>query len=326
MNPDELPDFPLAPWELPPDSTEPLVAPATMVWHGELWGREADWLVRVVVEDHLRRPFICAEDRLDEAKWELMLMPLRGIGTQEQRATAIDNHIKQWGKYAHRVMYLVADEIEWTLIVEASGSTQLRSEEDMPRVEMNWPFDVVHATSEQLYAEFLRQWNDENSDLNFARAWSLFSQDEKYTLLVSWKRGGQSEFLNVMRLVLSAFVPHEAKDWCQWAFIPVAVAFVCTDIECYVNPHAAAPVALRVWGEALTSFFGPCWNEELARQHPCARDGGSYDAHHCRVPVRERTAHEQLEAAHQLSIWLDEREARGELDAATFSRLRATLR
>lgn len=327
MNFDALPDFALAPWELPPWLTsEPLVAPATMCWHGELFGREGDWLVRMVVDGHLARPFVCAENRPHEAKWvSAALMPLKGIETQDDLTAAINNHIQLWGRYLCRTFYLVDEAAEWTLIVDASGLTRLRSEEGMPTVEMNWPFDVVHATSEQLYAEFLRQWNDPDTDLNFARRWLLLSQDEQYDLMIRWGCGGEGEFLGLMRLVLLAFWPHVSARPLCWRFHPIRRLFTLSDWDGsdwydLALSNAEEPFASD-WGQALLDIHAPQWNEALAKTHICTTEFGNRLA----AVVSTATHHEQLEAARELSEWLDERESRNELSAPLLAQLRATL-
>jgi len=326
MNPDTLPDFPLASWELPPDSTEPLVAPATMPWHGTLFGRETDWLVRVVKEDHLGRVFICPADSLQEAKWEAGVpMPIRGLHTQEDWSKAINDYIQIWGSLCRRTIYFSDEVAEWILRIEADGSSELTAQYtleigDNATVEMNWPFDFVCASAKQIHDKVLRALDDESSDLNFARRWLFLSEDEKYELLVSWKRGDGRDFTKMMQGVADAFGPSLAEEWHQWIFNPASGRFGWVNVQQGFNFEEKFPVEFKIWGEALERFFEPHWNEQYVR------DRFIRVSNYYRATIKERTAHEQLEAARELSDWLDEREARGELDAPTLARLRDTLR
>lgn len=327
MNLDELPDFPLAPWELPPNSTEPLVAPATLRWNGTLFGRETSWLVRVTGQEPFGQAFLCAEDSLNQAKWRLNFFGPRGMETQEDWHAAILAHIHK-SSYC-RITFFSDEDRNWHLRTNVDGSSQLRGRVKgtiIEAVEMNWPFDFACATSAQIHAEVLRSWDDESSDLNFARRWSSLSEDEKYALLVIWKRGDATEFSRAMKQVLRTFGPQLSPHQLTWFFYPKTATFGCCEvINGDPNDEFGLPLVLQEWGRALMELFGPKWNEELSRQHRCAQDQHSHGGSHFHEWTDALSAHEQLEVALQLSAWLDEREVKNELDSLTLSRLRDTL-
>jgi hypothetical protein len=327
MNPNDLPDFPLEPWELPPDSTESLVAPATMRWRGILFGRETDWLVRLVRHGTRHKVVVRAEHESCDHNWKA------GIWAPviQRRFGTIDRYLQQWTGPPQRIIYLREEFHLWELLARKDASSICTVPyEDNPIGEdfsSTWPFDFLSATATQVHDEVLRWWNDETCDLNFARRWVLMDEDEKYALLVSWKRGGQKEFLAAMQSVLRAFSRRIPDRWSQWAFYPTSHCFGYVEvIEGELNDEVEPPAALPIWGAALVEVFGPRWNEELTRQHPCARDQHSHGGSHFIVHTSGITAHEQLEAARELSLWLDERQARGELDETVVAQLRDMLR
>lgn len=338
MNTEELPLFPLARWELPPHlASEPLVAPATARWHGELWGETTNWLVRVMKDGIYGRIFICAEERVAEAKWELLSIPLKGIESQGGVVEIISED--GYRANAPRLRYLrLSDEVaDWTLQFYASGYNRLyasskvraqgRDISNNSSFEMGWPFDFPSATAVQIETEAMRAWNDETSDLSFARHWFLMPEEEKYAQLIAWKRGSAHELKEAMRLVWRAFAPHVEEEIVSWSFEPQDNRFGYTEFfGSDFAGEAGEPSALRPWGEALLEVFGPQWNEELTRQHPGTSEGLGHGGNYFFVSTTERSLHEQLEAARTLSDWLDEREAWGELGADTLAALRETLR
>jgi len=312
MNTEELPLFPLARWELPPHlASEPLVAPATARWHGTLWGETTNWLVRVVWEEDFGHVFVCAEERLEEAKWDLALMLLKEIQNQEDLETAINEHLQTHKFLQRRVFNFSSELAHWSLILSDSGwKWVFLYEEDEPieeamgekaPFELNWPFDFLSATPAQIESEVMRAWTDESSDLFYARGWLMLSE-EKYARLIGWKRGDEHQFKEMMGLVWCALAPESGRQSPQWAFRPNVSQFSFANWngnDWYGG--AEQPVAFEPWGKALVTWFGPRWNDELTRQHLCANYGGSRSDNHFWVGAYERTSHEQVEAARTLS-------------------------
>jgi len=338
MNTEELPLFPLARWELPPHlASEPLIAPATARWHGESWGETTNWLVRVVWEEDYGHVFICAEERVGGAKWDLWTMRLKVMENPEEWAAIINNHVQMWGIYHHRIFYISDEIADWSLVLNIYDPNQIVLDclnkltgepiDGMASFEVNWPFNFPSADAAQIESELLTAWNDETSDLFYARGWLLLTQEEKYARLIHWKRGDEHEFKAMMEIVWRALVASGDEKSSQWAFRPYAnkFGFAEWDGNDWYN-GLEQPVAFEPWGEALVTWFGPCWNQELINQHLCADYGSSRANNHFWIGACARTHHEQLEAARTLSDWLDEREARGGLEADTLAALRETLR
>ncbi len=335
--PDELPDFPLASWELPPDSTEPLVAPATMCWRGTLFGRETDWLVRLVADNNvLGELFVRAEDDLREGSWWFGLC-LFGLGeaeeTEADQLMVVEYEVKTGAKVPRwRRVHLQDDTGSWGLTVtENSGELHTAIDRRTSvHFKTEWPFDFALASSAQVHAELLRALNDENSELNFARHWLLSSLDEQLALMVKWTRGSEEELRAVMQLALRVLGPKFSPFSLQWRFRAESQDwFLGQRIgkSWWESMDFDETTILNVWQTAFQELFGLVWNTQLAERYVCVRIG-QHDAvlGRFQVSVPVPTHHEQLEAARELHCWLDEREARNELDAATLARLRDTLR
>ena len=322
---DQLPDFPLAPWELPPDSSEPLVAPATMRWHGTLFGRETDWLVRVVPFD-APHPIghICVRAASSQEEGNCFLQtPFPIWPNVEQMRVHILKRMrshKRFFRFFHLRhggrdwrFWLRDDERSWVGLLGESAAV----------FSIEWPFDLLTASAAQIHNEVLRSWNDENSDLSYTREWILLSQTEKYARKVQWTRGTEADFLRLMRLVLLALGAHSSEPL-RWWFHPIRRLFSLEEPAYDGFPDCDDPFAPE-WGQALVDVYAPVWNEELAQTRACTRSLYNFSKHFAAI-VERPTFHEQLEAARELHCWLDERRARNELDAATLARLRDTLR
>jgi len=338
MNTPELPLFPLARWELPPHlDSEPLVAPATARWHGELWGETTNWLVRVVWEEDFGHVFIRAEAKTEEAGWRLPPLMKGYMQCRNDLETAINDHIRVGRLSRYRIFHFSDEVADWKLRLNTLGSKQIhahrpskamrgRISSDAP-FDLNWPFDFSSATSAQIESQLMRDWNDEASGLHYARNWMLLSEKERHGQLIRWRRGDEHNFRAMMLLVWCAFAPTLNEEWSNWAFDPYRNWFGFAEWDSYCwNSEVKQPTNFRPWGEALVAWFGPCLNEDLTRQHPCACHAHWLSNNRFWVGTRERTFHEQLEAARTLRDWLDERAARGELEDSLIARLRETLR
>jgi len=338
MNTEELPLFPLARWELPPHlDSEPLVAPATARWHGELWGETTNWLVRVVRDKHIGRVFICAEERIEEAKWDLYMMPHKNIESREDWTAALDDYIKAGHSPLYRTFYLKDETADWTLSFDTYGEHHLMVQgqkeqageriDSNASIQINWPFAFFSATSAQIETEVTHAWSDEASNLFFARKWLLLSEDEKNGEILSWKRGDRRELKEAMEYIWRVFAPHVKEGSTYWAFDPKDNQFGYNHFPDDISDdEVGEPSALHLWGQGLLEVFGPIWSKDLVNQHPCTSKAHSRMESYFFVGTTERTFHEQLEAARTLSEWLDEREAQGELKADTLAALRETLR
>jgi len=338
MNTEELPLFPLARWELPPwlDS-EPLVAPATARWHGELWGETRDWLVRVVKDKWWAYPFVCAEESLEKAKWPLRWMSLRNIEGPEDLAAAMNIHIQKRNFSRERMFHPSGEFPTWTLKLSDSGEKMLyfsggnesvgeEIEVEAP-LNLNWPFDFVSANAAQIENEVMCAWNDGASDLHFARRWLFMSDEERYRCLIRWKHGDGPQFKSAVQQVFRVFAPLLKGRRIEWACEPSGNCFEDSDfLNDSFSSQVDEPFALLLWVQALVEVFGPRVDEELSSQHRCTREGEWWMGDYFFVSDQQPTFHEQLEAARALSEWLDERDARGELEADTLAALRETLR
>lgn len=324
MNPDELPDFPLASWELPPDSTEPLVAPATMRWHGELFGRETDWLVREF-SNHWSdscHVLIRASSYQEEANWWIFDIDFDFIPDHSLRISRLlDSMVpaRPW-----RVIHLRHGDRDWAIHLRSVKQSSVGLLNTIGvSFSIEWPFDFLTALATQVHDEVLRAWNDEESDLNFARRWLLLSPEEQLAFFLRWKVPDIDEFQRAIRLILRALQPLISSRPLHWFFHPESYDWWLYEQKNGCDCDENTSPLLQCWQEALVELFKPAWNEEVS-QHPCAQ----LDGPHMELmsAVADSSFHEQLEAARELSLWLDEREARDELPAATIARLRDTLR
>ncbi len=326
--PAELPDFPLAVWELPPDSTEPLVAPATMQWRGTLFGRKTDWLVRVVpiaIQRNISFVVVRAASSQEEGNW---WFPSVGVDMDSDRLRARISKLLSGAnqKMPWRNICLRHRGDDWFIrLRDQRQSLFAPLGQRGVLFYIKWPFDFATATTSQVHDEVLRLWSDENSDLSFARHWSLLSEDQKYALMLCWSRGSEGEFLRVMDWVLIVFGPQASSNPLRWWFDPIRRKFALSHAEVNFDLSNPEQPFEHDWGKGVVQVYAPIWSEELGQTRACTRSLYNFRDRFC-VFVDQPTFHEQLEAAHQLLDWLDEREARGELDAATLSRLRATLR
>lgn len=328
MNPEELPPFPLAPWELPFNSTEPLVAPATMRWRGELFGRETDWLVRMVPHnDRSGEIFICAEENGDEGNWWLGLVSLRG--TKNDWLQGISHRLQHNKRVLQWRQVRIHDESgDWVVTSSAEALNHLHlldSKRERANFKADWPFDFSRASAAQVHAEIGRAWNDENADLNFVRRWLLLSFDDQLTLMILWARGGEEEFRHAACLVLCSLGPRMSALPLRWSFFPESAMWLLEESPDGNEFEIIESGILQLWENALLKVFGLAWNDAILQQHPSACFHTAL-ATRFRVTLDGPTFHEQLEAVCELHAWLDERASRGELDGATLARLRDTLR
>lgn len=216
----ELPNFPLAPWELPPDSTEPLVTPATMRWHGTLFGRETDWLVRVVpFTKRAGEIFVRALDEGEPGNWWFGLIEIAMIRSLslEQLRVQVEHRLSstafasQW-----RTMYLRDEHRIWAVRTHAEGNSDLQllqGRDNKACFSIDYPFDFLQAPARQVHDEIRRVWNDQTTDLSFARRWLSSSLDEQLAVMLHWKRGGGKELRQAMQVVLRALGPTLSLLW-----------------------------------------------------------------------------------------------------------------
>ncbi len=326
MNPDELPDFPLAPWELPPDSTEPLVAPATMRLKCGLYGRTTDWLARVVrLDEEEGELFVRAQTDSGGGSWWFGTLSLRKHKGEWLQEISSRLHQARSPK-GFRHLRLQQGATHWMMSVnENGGNFRLsRRAKDNVAWRKKWPFDLERASSSQVHAELRRSWDDETSDLNFVWRWTLMSLDERLGIMMSWKRGDERAFHSTALLVLRALGPQVSSFPLSWTYLPEGEMWLLAE-GAPGNEDVVASGVIEVWEKALLEVFSPDWNDELGKRHLCAHFHG-FLRERFTLSLDSPTFHEQLEAARELAIWLDERESQSELDAPTLSRLRDTLR
>ncbi len=328
MNSPDLPLFPLASWELPPDSTEPLVAPATLRWRGTLFGRETDWLLRLIPSnDLLGELFVRAEDESEAGSYWFgiqFIMPdeCQQVASLEHEMRWNSSRVPQW----RRIFFERASQSYGA----TANSTELEvfvvgCQAESARLEVRWPFEFNNASSAQVRAAMLRHCDDD-SDLGFACRWLLLPPGEKVAMVVQWQRGNELELRALMGVVLRALGPTISPFTLEWQYRPESKTWFMGQ---HIDEEWWEPMdeGLASWEDALPEFFGISWNNELAVKHRCVRIYEKREfVERFQVLCVPPTAHEQLEAARELSIWLDERAARRELAAELVARLRATLR
>ncbi len=322
MNADELPDFPLAPWELPPDSTEPLVAPATMRVRCSLWGRMANWLVRVVPTDNaMGELFVREEADSQPGSWWMGRFRLSSERVQEVNTRL---HVFRKLRSAHQIRVHHQDSTGVVDVGENFGSVEVfgwPSPFLTARFEASWSFDLRYVRSSQVHAELLRLWHEEDSPLQFAWRWHSLSQDEQLSLLVLWKRGDANQLRHAMRLALKALGTQLSISDLEWTYSASAQMWTVRQCNQAHGNKIIESGVLMAWEYAFIQMFGPSWNDELREKHGCAY----YGPNELGAFVETSSAHEQLEAACELAVWLDEREALNELSAPLLAQLRATL-
>ena len=324
---DELPDFPLASWELPPDSTEPLVAPATMRWHGTLFGRETEWLVRVVpTNEESGELFVRTPVDSGEGSWWFGIISSKAHneGLFQEITQRLHRHRRP---KELRHLRLQHSGNHWIVDVnETVGCFRVAQHiEDKAPWRKKWPFDFERAYPSQVHAEIRQSWDDKTSDLNFAWRWALMSLDERIALMLSWKRGNESEFRLVVQLILRALGPDISQSVLYWECFPENEMWSLSERSSSRHEESIESGVLKIWEQALLEVFAPVWNHHLTNQYTCAHFNNSLERRFG-ASLDSSTFHEQLEAARELHCWLDEREARNELDTATLAGLRDTLR
>lgn len=154
---DEPPMFPLAPWEVPPDFTAPLVSHANATWTGELLGRKECWMVRFVPRVGISDCYDIAvrSTQFDgEGSWWLR----RGAHNPRQdfRPTIpkfLRFHLTRARKREppYRRIYLKRGQRLWSMRLYEKDRSQVTTNEGSCCFKSVWPFDLVTASSDEIF-------------------------------------------------------------------------------------------------------------------------------------------------------------------------------
>ena len=325
----ELPDFPLAPWELPPDSTQPLVAPATFQFRAPFLGLETDFLGRVVPQSNQKSAiFVRSLAQSEQGNWssgEIDSARLRAVGLELLKKRLKDN---LEAKRVRRVFHLAIKNEVCRVVVRSRWrggmAIQINDNKEISFFSLS-ERDFVNLSASEARELILTALNDENSEVNFARRWRNLSDEEKYGILLSWQRGSPEEWVCLMRLIALCFLPGILPSaW--WVYLPEKRDYNLVETSNSSVPTILEkPVSIKHWQRALIEFFGPVWNDEILEANLYAQE----EKPNCFLfwtSAQHATHHEILEAAAQLREWIQAREKSGEISAQSAEQLRDTLK
>lgn len=335
----ELPDFPLAEWELPPDSDEKLVAPADLQFEASFFGVQTALLARAVADPQIpnrSRIFVRDFTQKRDGNWLCTHIdhPEKGC---EEAARELETYreaiVFAAARGGERVIFIGEPGETWCEILLGTSGARFECWGNFKSAfDLGWDFlkALPDLSSEDAHAEILRAWDDPQSDFRYALNWAFLNGDEKCAHVVKWGRVGQNaaDFRALCQKIALCVAPRLGKFW-RFEFY-LEDTHESYDLTLDIL-HANTPEFLEFWHGVLLDYFAPwfCW-DNLDRL--CILD---YFQRHSDLEIlvdlsapdfQSPSAHQRLEAFYEINLWLGEREKSGEISAQIAKHLRATLR
>ena len=330
----ELPDFPLAPWEVPPDSDIPLVAPADAMMRAFWRGRETELLMRGVELDGQERLFFREVGSDEVGNW-LMFETGSAKAQREIGEQTYESELRFSPRICWRHFYF--DGARYGAkgthnLVVADGGGQIYSPTgcvgfDLPK----WGEQFYQWRAAQIGRWMRGELKRPDSDVRFAFGWLGLTESERQSLVFGISPDQLEQMKRLMRYVLHSDKLLQNELWsnpeysqygnCAWTINcpdsssenSRSLASLMLADEIYsenYEPHfhgydeddylQMMPERFAKWRRIFTRHFGPFSDEETLRRIYNIHD---YGAKSIRVTAKMPTAHEQLESVVALREW-----------------------
>ncbi len=319
-----LPDFALAPWELPPDCDAPLVAPADFVFRYE-WGfglqdfaSKTETWVRVVLYKDAFIHYFCDGESASDGNW---IMSHDGSGYNallERRQDVKDFESwfqsEVWLNCICRLVcfdgapfgfpgihYITAPPAS-LCFVRVGTSTSDEFAANCARFSSPFENEITPASSATMKNYLFAALNDERSEVRFALSWIHLSPEKQQLKQLDFER----QTLDAMRQLLRAALHTQADIWEKQESLVWETSEIDQRSLRFIRSRRFVVEAddvlsrLERWRQAIWNAFFPN-NDEWLLFAWCVREW--QDIGSVKVEAAPPSAHEQIEALLLLRDW-----------------------
>ena len=310
-----LPDFPLASWEVPPDSNIPLVAPADAVFDAIWRGRETQIWVRTVKTSNGSRTFF--RDGASEEMGNWLADQWNGLHLPFEQLERLLNELifdyTYWEPRIQRQFYLDGARYGHPGCQELGvgvGVAEWRLGGKNSRFQISdWSLDEFVNLRAAQVGRMVKNWlSDSNSELHFALDWLHLSDLEKQSRFLQISQTDLAQMKTLMRYVLHTENKcwHETLRWSNWIIRELPIVYpdgeVSSDSLLVGCGDEIDSPRLSRWKRVLWRHFAPTVDEELSMRARCVSQEREY-LEGVEVTVETPTNHEILEARAALRDW-----------------------